>query len=460
MELTELRNRIRGDVMTSVDAGYEDLRRSMVWNQLVPQRRPRAIVQAAGEDDVVEAIRFARANRLKVAVRGAGHSWVGYSLHDDSLLLDLGSLNKVSIDREARIAVIQPAVHGREFSELLAAQGLAFPVGHCPTVAMSGFLLNGGLGWNFNARGPSCFSIEAARVVTADGRLIAADERQNSDLLWAVRGAGPGFFGVVTEYILRLYPAPSAITTSNYCYPLERAKEVGIWAGKVARQLPAHVELTVFVASSPSPIANRCASNMGLARILNATAFVDSADEGASTLSILNSCPVASDCLLKEPNLSTPIDALLDIGALLWPEGHRYLAATLWTNSPPGDVLATLGDHFMRAASLKSHGVLVFSTGDRSPLPDGAYSMTADALLLCYAVWERAEDDAANTDWHRTTITALERYAIGHYVGESDIIGEPRRAERSYTKSNWERLQQLRRKYDPDGLFLTHTSSS
>jgi FAD/FMN-containing dehydrogenase len=453
MKLAQLQNRIRGDVTTSADSGYEGLRRSMVWNQFVPERRPRAIVQAATEEDVVEAVRFARANRLKVAVHGGGHSWVGFSLRDDSLLIDLGRLNNVSIDRDARIAVVQPGISSREFNRSLAARGLAFPVGHCPTVAMSGFLLNGGLGWNFGGWGPGCFSIEAAKVVMADGNLLSASEKENPDLLWAVRGAGPGFFGVVVEYSLRLYPAPAAITTSNYYYPVARAEEVGAWAGKVARELPNDVELTIFTAAAPPAIADRCASARGLVCILSATAFVDNASEAASTLGILDSCPVAGDCLLKEPNLPTPIDALHDMGAMLWPEEHRYLADTLWTNSPPGEVLATLRDHFMRAASLKSHGVFVLTTGERSPLPDGAYSMAADALLLCYAVWERSEDDAANAAWHRATIAALDRYAVGHYVGESDIIGDPRRAERSYAKDNWERLKRLRRKYDPDGIF-------
>jgi FAD/FMN-containing dehydrogenase len=451
MELTELRRRIRGNVTSTDDGGYEALRRAMVWNRLVPQRRPRAIVEAASEADVVEAVRFARSNGFKVAIRGAGHSWVGFALRDDSLLIDLGRLNNVAIDRARRSATIGPAVRGREFNRMLAAQGLAFPVGHCPTVAMSGFLLNGGLGWNFNAWGPGCFSITAARVVTADGRQVIASERENSDLLWAIRGAGPGFFGVITEYSLRLYPAPAAITTSNYYYPLERAEEVGAWAGKIARQLPKHVEMTILTAAAPPAIAGRCASSRGFACLVSATAFVDSPNEAASTLAILDSCQVAG--LLKEPNLPTPIDTLHDVGAMAWPEGHRYLADTLWTNSPPGAVLATLRDNFMRAPSPKSHGVFVPATGPRSLLPDGAYSMTGDALLLCYAVWERVEDDAANAAWHRTTVAALDPYAIGHYVGESDIIGDPRRAQRSYARANWERLQALRRKYDPDGLF-------
>ena len=174
----------------------------------------------------------------------------------------------------------------------------------------------------------------------------------------------------------------------------------------------------------------------------------------------LDGCPAADGCMLKEHNLSTPIDALHDMGAMLWPEGHRYLADTLWTNSPPGEVLAASRDCFARAPSSKSFEVFVLSTGERAPLPDGAYSMAGDALALCYAVWVRPEDDTANAAWHRATIAALDRYAVGHYVGESNIAAEPRRAERSYARPNWERLQALRLKFDPDDLFVGHFAAS
>ena len=102
MELRELQARIQGSVTNSANINYENLRRAMVWNQLVPERRPRIIVEAANENDVVEAVRFARANQMKIAVRGGGHSLVGFSLRDDSLLIDLGRLNKISIDAGRR----------------------------------------------------------------------------------------------------------------------------------------------------------------------------------------------------------------------------------------------------------------------------------------------------------------------------------------------------------------------
>jgi FAD/FMN-containing dehydrogenase len=462
MEVKELQSRIEGKVTTATEAGYENLRREIIWNQLTPMRYPQLVVQVATEHDVVEAVRFARTNGMKIAVRGGGHSWVGFSLRDGSLLIDLGRLNQISTDREARMAVIQPAVTGRDLNRQLAAHGLAFPVGHCPTVPLSGFLLNGGLGWNFNGWRPACFSVEAANVVTADGNLVVANQEQHADLLWAIRGAGPGFFAVVTQYHLKLYPVPQAITTSNYYYPLQRIEEVGAWAASIARQLPREVELTIFCAPALPALAERCRSSNGFVGILSATAFLDTHSEAAATLGLLESCPVSPDCLQKEVNQPTPLDALLDMGGMLWPERYRYLADTLWSDSPPAQQLATVREYFLRAPSSKSLAVCVFSTGAEGRAavpPDAAFSMTAGTLLLCYAIWERPGDDAANAAWHRETIAALDPFAVGHYVGESDIVAEPARAERSFAHANWQRLQALRRQYDPDGLFHGHFSA-
>lgn len=462
MEVKELQSRIEGKVTTATDTGYENLRREIIWNQLTPTRYPQLVVQVATEHDVVEAVRFARTHRMKIAVRGGGHSWVGFSLRDGSLLIDLGRLNQISIDRQARTAAIQPAVTSRALNRQLAAHGLAFPVGHCPTVPLSGFLLNGGLGWNFNGWRPACFSVEAVNVVTADGSLIVANQEQHADLLWAIRGAGPGFFAVVTQYLLKLYPVPRTITTSTYYYPLQRIEEVGAWAVRIARQLPREVELTIFCAPAPPALAERCRSSNGFVGILSATAFVDTRSEAAATLGLLESCPVSPECLEKEVNQSTPLDALLDMGGMLWPERHRYLADTLWSDSPPAKQLATVRDYFLQAPSPKSVAVCVFSTGAEGGtgvLPDAAFSMTAGTLLLCYAIWERQEDDGANAAWHRETIAALAPFAVGHYVGESDIVADPARAERSFAHANWQRLQSLRRTYDPDDLFHGHFSA-
>jgi FAD/FMN-containing dehydrogenase len=117
-------------------------------------------------------------------------------------------------------------------------------------------------------------------------------------------------------------------------------------------------------------------------------------------------------------------------------------------------VLAVSREHFMEAPSSKSIQLFTFCTGGESWLPpDCAYSMTGEALLICSTAWDSSEDDGANNAWHHATVAALERYATGHYIGESDIITDPGRAERSYSRTNWQRLQALRQTYDPAGLF-------
>jgi len=458
-KVKELQSHIEGKVTGATDAGYEQLRRDMNWNQLMPTRYPQLIVQVATEHDVVEAVRFARTHNMKIAVRGGGHSCTGFSLRDESLLIDLGRLKQISIDYEARVAAIQAAVTGRELNNQLAPHGLAFPVGHSPSVPLSGFLLNGGLGFNSNSWGPACFSIEAAKVVTADGSMVVANHEQHADLLWAIRGAGPGFFGVAIQYFLKLYKAPRAITTSTYYYPLQRIEEVGAWAGSVARQMPGDVELNIFFAPAPPALAERCGSSNGFVGILSATAFHDTAPEAIATLGLLDACPVAPECLQKEVNQPTLLAALLDKGGMLWPERHRYLADTLWSNSPPAQLLGIVRDYFLQAPSPKSVAVCAFSTGasgNPAILPEAAFSMTASALFLCYAIWERPEDDASNAAWHRKMIATLSPFAEGHYVGESDIVSDPARAERSFAPMNWQRLQALRRTYDPDALFHGH----
>jgi FAD/FMN-containing dehydrogenase len=447
--------RIKGKVITRGDASYETTRQGIVWNGVVPAHRPKLICAVADEHDVVQALDLARRHGLKVAVRGGGHNWVGFSLRDDSLLIDLRRLNELlSLDEAGRIAIIQPAMLGQDLNTALAKKGLAFPVGHCASVALSGFLLNGGYGWNSGGWGPACFSIESAKVATADGRLVTVSETQKPDLLWAMRGGGPGFFGVVTEYRLKTFPVPRAITSSDYFFPLGAMPAAGAWAAAIAPKLPNQVELTLFCTAAHPPLAQQAKSGNGFVAMLDATVFVDTPAEAKAALSPLENVPAALGLLMKAEYQPTTMEKLLEEGAEAWPEDHRYAADNLWTNSPPEEPLSVMRESFLRAPSPSSTGLCVFTTGKNRSYPDAALSMTAKCLLLCYANWERSVDDAANQKWHRALIAALDPFAVGHFVGESDIVASPVRAEHSFEHTHWERLQALRKKYDPHGLFL------
>ena len=112
--------------------------------------------------------------------------------------------------------------------------------------------------------------------------MVVANHEQHADLFWALHGAGPGFFAVAIQYVLKLYTAPRAITTSTYYYSLQQIEEVGAWAGNVARQMPNEVELNIFFVPAPPALAEECGSSNGFVAILTATAFVDTTQEATA----------------------------------------------------------------------------------------------------------------------------------------------------------------------------------
>src|SRR5947208_9102264 len=144
-------------------------------------------------------------------------------------------------------ATVGPGVKCNELVAALAPHDLFFPAGHCPGVGLGGYLLQGGYGWNGRVHGPACMSVEAIDVVTADGELVRADGEQHADLFWAARGAGPGFFGVVTRFHLGLQPRPQAMMKSDYVYPIEVLDDVLRWIRTIQPSLPLNMEPLVFV---------------------------------------------------------------------------------------------------------------------------------------------------------------------------------------------------------------------
>ena len=209
MNIDTLKRACKGVVAAAGEPDFEERVYGGLWNRLVPNRAPQIAVCAADEQDVIAAIQFARENKLKVVVRGGGHNWCQPTLRNGGLLIDLKNLDKViSIDVAARKAVVQPIISNREIQRVLNAKGLAYPSGHCPQVKLSGYLLGGGMSWNQGVWGYGNESVEAVELVTAEGKLITANENDNADYFWAARGAGYGFFGVATRFHLQLYPLP------------------------------------------------------------------------------------------------------------------------------------------------------------------------------------------------------------------------------------------------------------
>jgi FAD/FMN-containing dehydrogenase len=451
----------KGTALAASDAGFAEAAVGNLWNQRHPSRHPQAIAQVTDEQDVVAAVRFARAYGLKVAVRGGGHNWCCPSQRDNGLLIDLSHLNKViSIDAVAGKAVLQPVVSNREVQAALTPLGLSFPIGHCPTVKISGYLLSGGMAWNHGVWGPGVGSVEAIEIVTADGDMITASAEENPDYFWAARGSGPSFFGVATRYHLRLYPLPQAITGSAYYYPYETITDIAGWLGPLARQLPSSVELSLWAVAAPPELADEAKSSNGKLAMVTATMFVDSKEEAQATLAILEGCPLGDRCLWKSVAKPSTFEGLFDASGALWPPGLRSKVDALFYNRPLADVVAAVKDHVQAAPSPKTVFMFAVFTGAQgapATPADAAFSMTGTLYGGAWTMWDDAADDAVNSAWHDETQRLLEPYVAGHYVAETDTVEHPEFARLSFAPANWERLAELRQKHDPDGLFFDFT---
>jgi FAD/FMN-containing dehydrogenase len=449
--------KFKGTVLSPADPNFNKVAFGGLWNKLQPSRKPQVIASVSDEQDVVAAVKFARANKLKVSVRGGGHNWCAPSLRNKGMLIDLTNLNKViSIDTTARKAIVQPIISNREIQAYLNSHGLSYPSGHCPPVKLSGYLLSGGMAWNQGVWGHGCHSVDAVELVTPEGELITANADQNQDYFWAARGAGPGLFAVATRYHLKLYPLPKAIVASTYYYPYENLVDVAEWLGPLAKDLSNKIELSIFILSAPPHLSEKCKSSTGKVCLVTATMFADTQEEADKALKALDSCPVMGKCLEKSVAQPTDFERLFDASGALWPANLRNSVDALFSNASAKDLVKPMQEHFLKVPSPKSIVMFALFTGKEvpAPLPDAAFSMTAKIYGGPWTMWDDAADDQANKLWHDKCVQLLMPHISGHYVSESDTVGHPAYAKASYKEANWNRLAELRKKYDPDGVFF------
>lgn len=455
-----LQQNIKGQVLTPSDPAFEKAALN-VWNKYgTGNRRPQVIVRVRDEHEVVEAVKYAKANKLKVAVRGGGHNWCNPSLRNGGMLIDLENLNQViSVDAKAYKAVVQPFVSNREVQARLNAQNLAFPSGHCPPVKVSGYLLSGGMSWNQGVWGPGVGSVEAVELVAPSGKMITADKDQNTDYYWAARGAGPGFFGVVTRYHLKLYDLPKAIASSTYYYPIGEVETVARWLESIAGHLPQNIELSLFMLTAPHDLAESTKADSGKVCMVTATIFADSMEEARSSLKPLDECPIIEKCLSKEVAKPCTFENLFDASGSLWPADHRSQVEATFSNSKLADLFHPLRQHFLTAPSRTSLIMFAIFTGPNvpAPLPDAAFSMSARYYGGPWTMWKEEKDDAANAQWHARCLELLKPFVAGYYIGESDTVTYPHMVRDSYSEAKWKRLQELRKRYDPEGVFFDYS---
>ncbi|MDR2838160.1 MAG: FAD-binding oxidoreductase [Azonexus sp.] len=454
---------VGGKIVRRGEKGYEIWRQSMVWHLSKPKRYPDVIVQARSTEDVIHAVQYAAANGLKVAVRSGGHNSNGPSLRDGGLLIDLSALEEIRIDSDQRIASIQPGVRSLGLVQAARDKGLTFPVPHCASVGLGGFTLGGGIGWNYPARGGvSTHSIIGAEIVMADGRLLRATAKENPDLYWAVRGVGPGFFGVVTRLDLKLYTAPKVILASTYILPLAEVKTATAALEKIrqAGKLGHTEPLLVFTHHPEAP--DNAPPEQAKICFVTIFAFDESEEKARAALQpYAESALAGSKALFKAEFQPFDFEGLYDrYFSLNDPAGRcaRYAVDNVLTNRG-AETLHALADHYSKAPTRWCHVLAAFNMGTRV-LPDSCFSWVADTFVGCYAIWDEEKDDAANFAWLGDNLPLMDPFADGHYVNEIEARGHPERYPACFSKANWNRLQALRRQYDPQGVFHSYLGHS
>lgn len=423
--------------------GYEAARKDTMWNARRPDRHPDLIVQARDVYDVVAALRLARREGCRVGVRSGGHSWAGNHVRDGGLLLDLSRLDEVRIDRAAKRACVGPGCAGDELLAGLLAKGLFFPVGHCKGVAVGGYLLQGGFGWNGRRLGPACLSVVGLDVVTADGEIVHASETENPDLYWAARGSGPGFFGVVVRFHLRLYEKPRTIGCALYRYPAERIEEVFRWAHAVGPEVPGSVELQLVLSRGRD-------SRPELT--VFAPVFADGLGEALRALSFLNRGPLAGVASLRLPFIPATVGMMYRGVMSHYPEGRRYAVDNMWTRAPIDELLPGLRRIAATLPPAPSHMLWLNWSPPPERRPDMAFSMEAPTYLALYGCWREPAEDALYAAWAEERMREMQPLASGCQLADENL---GRRPARFVADENLARLDRIRAARDPHSRFHT-----
>jgi FAD/FMN-containing dehydrogenase len=436
-DIERLRTRLRGEIVLPRDAGYDRLRR--LWNGMV-DKRPAAIIRCATAGDVVEAVNFARASGLLVAIRSGGHSIAGLSSCDGGLMIDLSAMKGIQVDPERRIARAEPGLYLGEFDMATQEFGLATTMGVNSDTGIAGLTLGGGLGRLARKHGLACDNLLAAELVLADGRLMTASETENPDLFWALRGGG-GNFGVVTAFHYRLHLVGPAILGGLVLYEFRHARAALRHYHAFLSDAPdeVHADAVLLTSAEGAPM-------LGIS-----CCYIGPVEEGERVLR-----PLRSFGQPTQDTVAPTTYAALQIGVdPLFPRGRRYYWKSHYLREIGDAAVDTLLEQFARVPSPMSLLVLqaVGGAAGRVGATETAYAHR-DARYDCIpaAIWEDPAADEANIAWSRGVWEAMTPFATGGvYVNSLGDEGEER--IRAAYGPNYARLVALKARYDPENLF-------
>ncbi|MCF3965183.1 FAD-binding oxidoreductase [Streptomyces fuscigenes] len=458
-----------GDLVRPDDADYATARQ--LYNTRFDDLKPAAVAYVSGEDDIKECLAFARTHHIPVAIRSGGHSYAGWSSGNGRLVVDVSRLD--SLADAASHGVVGAGARIADVYRTLAARGRTIPAGSCPTVAVSGLTLGGGHGVTSRAYGLACDSLQSATLVTADGATVTADADRNSDLFWALRGAGNGNFGVVTSLRYRTSPAPDGVVT-YMSWPWARANALLASWQEWGPSQPDEIWSSLHLDAGPggvAPTASVSVFSLGTEGDLH-NAVDRLADQAGGP-------GPASSVSIRTRGFE---DAMEVYGGCSGLSAEQCkLPGTTPGRSPQGalhrDTYAAASDFYDRSLSAAGRQALLGTAEAFTRLPAGqggsasvlltalggavnrvdpsatAFVHRRSRMLAQYvASWQAGGSGSAHRTWLGSTHTAMRRYASGGaYQNYTDpTLSDWRTA---YYGQGVDRLTRLKKQYDPDRLF-------
>lgn len=438
--VAELARSFAGEILHPGDPGYEQARR--VHNGLV-DKRPALIARCRGLADIADAVRFARAQGLEVAIRGGGHNVAGRATVDDGLMIDLSPMKGIFVDAKARAARAQGGATWNDFNRETQLHGLATTGGVVSSTGIAGLTLGGGLGWLMGKHALALDNLLSAEVVLADGTVVTASEGEHPDLFWALRGGG-GNFGVVASFEYRLHAVGPMITGGIVAYPFAAAWDVLRHYRDVTASLPD--ELTVFG---------------GLVHAM------DGSGEKLAVMVLCHCGTLAKGEQAVEPikRFGTPaLDAMgpmpySQLNAMLdgaYPRGALNYWKSSFLSRLSDDAIRTMIDCFGRCPTPMGQLLLEHFHGavTRVGVTDTAFPHRAEGYnMLVLSEWTDPSRNDACIAWARESFAALQPFMNGgRYVNYFDGDEQGDAVAAAYGP-NYRRLQAIKAKYDPENFF-------
>jgi FAD/FMN-containing dehydrogenase len=440
-----LGERLRGRLLRPGDDGYDDAR--TVWNARI-DREPAAVARCAGVADVVAAVDVAREHELRLAVKGGGHHVSGAAVCDDGLVIDLGPMDWIRVDPEAKTARVGAGATWGDVDHETQAFGLAVPGGQDPNIGVAGLTLGGGVGWLSRTYGLTSDNLLSADVVTAEGEFVRASAESHPDLFWALRGGG-GNFGVVTSFEFQLHAVGPEIFAGSLVYPAAETREVARYYREFMADAPPEARL--LFGSMSLPAKSYFPEAIHDTRVAIIVAFYAGPPaEGEEVLAPLRERgdPVV-DSLRGRPYAAFQ-RAGDSQGSRRTDLRSQYLATL---SDPAIDTLVAY------AEDAPSPGATVFVSprggAETEPPSDATAYAHRDAAhhLLIEARWDAPERDDEHVAWVRAFHDAMTPYTTGDVAMNFLTDDEGRERVRAAYGDNYARLAEVKDEWDPDNLF-------